>query len=91
MEVELDKLEELLALRYGRIWDNVRKRQTPVGILPLRWVHEEWVKICSSMGIERVLDKTTVDGYVVVCDPKPGGTWLRMSSEVALRILVLGM
>jgi hypothetical protein len=43
------------------------------------------------MGIERVLDKTTVDGYVVVCDPKPGGTWLKMSSEVALKILVLGI
>jgi hypothetical protein len=91
MEVELAKLEELLSARYGRIWDNVRKRQTPVGIRRLRWVHEEWVKIFSSMGIDRVRDKLPVDGYVIVCDPKPGGTWLRMSSEVALRILVLGM
>lgn len=91
MEVELDKLEELLALRYGRIWENVRKRRTPVGIRRLRWVHEEWVKICSSMGIERVQENLPVDGYFIVCDPKPGGTWLKMSSEVALRILVLGL
>ena len=91
MEVELDKLEELLTARYGKIWDNVRKRQTPVGIRRLRWVHEEWVKICWWMGIERVRDNLPVDGYVIVHDPRPGGDWLRMSSEVALRILVLGI
>jgi hypothetical protein len=91
MEVELTKLHELLSARYGRIWDNVRKRQSPVGTGRLRWVHGQWEKICSSLGIERVLDKLPVDGYVIVCDPKPGGAWLRMSSEVALRILVLGI
>lgn len=43
------------------------------------------------MGIERVQDNLLVDGYVIVHDPKPGGAWLRMSSEVALRIIVLGI
>jgi hypothetical protein len=85
------KLHELLSDRYGRIWDNVRKRQSPVGIGRLRWVHGQWEKIFSSMGIERVRDNLPVDGYVIVCDPKPGGDWLKMSSEVALRILVLGI
>ena len=85
------KLHELLSDRYGKIWGNVRKRQSPVGMGRLRWVHREWEKIFSSMGIERVRDNLPVDGYFIVCDPKPGGAWLKMSSEVALRILVLGI
>lgn len=80
-----------MALRYGKIWGNVRKRQSPVGIRRLRWVHKEWEKIFSSIGIERVRDNLPLDGYVIVSDPKPGGAWLKMSFEVALRILVLGI
>ena len=94
MELDLTKLEVLLEARYRRICNDVRGSFSD---RKSRWIHGEWLSVCSSVGAERIREDCDfpaggqADGYVFVGDPMPGGTWLKMSYDIAMRILVLGL
>ena len=53
-------------------------------------LEEEWTKLCSSIGIERVGEGFITKNEVVMRDPMPGGEWLEMSEDTVLKILALG-
>lgn len=62
--------------------------------------HKRWMSYCEGFGIKashlsyRDLDDHmghAFEEFVVVSDPSPGGTWLEMNRETALKILAIGL
>lgn len=58
----------------------------------------EWKKMCQSLDIRQINDSDDFDppgvifeDFVVVNDPDPGGFWLKISHETAMKILTLGI
>lgn len=101
----LSKIEKLLAARLDRLVMEVFPEQRPVvrGAGPTTFlssigrnrVEKEWTGLCLELGIarmEEVLEEARAfEDLVVVHDPMPGGEWLEMSHDTALKLLTLGI
>lgn len=99
---ELSKLQTLLARRLDRMMGDLFPGKTPATFLSSKGIsrlREEWAGLCSEIGITPLQDGThdfeppgeIFEESVTVYDPVPGGAWLEMSRDTALKILTLGI
>jgi len=101
----LSKLEKLLSLRLDRLVMETFPGEKPKvrGAGPTTFlssigrnrIEKEWTRLCLELGMTRMeeaLDTAQVfEELVVVHDPMPGGEWLEMSHDTALKILTMGI
>lgn len=88
----LNKLRDIIFLRFQQ---TIRecfpdlKKGIFLSSIGRRKVHQRWIRLCESIGIDRIIVIDPNESHVVICDPE--GSWLQMTEETALKILTLGM
>lgn len=86
----LNKLERILNDKFLDVLSRFSPRE-------MDKVFKTWEYICDSLKITRLDHEDCEPGghvfeeYVVIEDPSPGGSWLEMTHETALKILTLGI